>query len=138
MKLLDDKGDIADLVKYRLDVAKQDLADARLLFEHNSLLSANNRIYYAVFHAINAVHGALEKVSSNRSKIGAQQNRLEHTIANEQNVVENTTSAESRIRDTDMAKEMVEFSKGMILENVGQAMLAQANKSNQDVLALLS
>ena len=56
MKLLDDKGDIADLVKYRLDVAKQDLADARLLFEHNSLLSANNRIYYAVFHAINAVH----------------------------------------------------------------------------------
>lgn len=89
-------------------------------------------------HAINAVHGALEKVSSNRSKIGAQQNRLEHTIANEQNVVENTTSAESRIRDTDMAKEMVEFSKGMILENVGQAMLAQANKSNQDVLALLS
>lgn len=88
-------------------------------------------------HALNAVHGALEKVSSNRSKIGAQQNRLEHTIANEQNVVENTTSAESRIRDTDMAKEMVEFSKGMILENVGQAMLAQANKSNQDVLSLL-
>lgn len=87
--------------------------------------------------ALDAVKGALEKVSSNRSKIGAQQNRLEHTIANEQNVVENTTSAESRIRDTDMAKEMVEFSKGMILENVGQAMLAQANKSNQDVLSLL-
>lgn len=89
-------------------------------------------------HALETIQGALEKVSANRSKIGAQQNRLEHTIANEQNVLENTTSAESLIRDTDMAKEMVEFSKGMILENVGQAMLAQANKSNQNVLSLLS
>ena len=89
-------------------------------------------------HALKAVKGALEKISSNRSKIGAQQNRLEYTIANELNVLENTTSAESLIRDTDMAKEMVEFSKAMILENVGQAMMAQANKSNQDVLALLS
>lgn len=89
-------------------------------------------------HALETIQGALEKVSVNRSKIGAQQNRLEHTIANEQNVLENTTSAESLIRDTDMAKEMVEFSKGMILENVGQAMLAQANKSNQNVLSLLS
>ena len=88
-------------------------------------------------HAMDAVKGALEKVSSNRSKIGAQQNRLEHTIANELNVVENTTSAESRIRDTDMSKEMVAFSKDMILENVGQAMLAQANQSNQGVLSLL-
>ena len=88
-------------------------------------------------HALDAVKGALEKVSSNRSKIGAQQNRLEHTIANELNVVENTTSAESRIRDTDMSKEMVAFSKDMILENVGQAMLAQANQSNQGVLSLL-
>lgn len=88
-------------------------------------------------HAMVAVQGALEKVSANRSKIGAQQNRLEHTIANELNVVENTTSAESRIRDTDMSKEMVAFSKDMILENVGQAMLAQANQSNQGVLSLL-
>ena len=88
-------------------------------------------------HALDAVKGALEKVSSSRSKIGAQQNRLEHTIANELNVVENTTSAESRIRDTDMSKEMVAFSKDMILENVGQAMLAQANQSNQGVLSLL-
>ena len=88
-------------------------------------------------HALDVVKDALEKVSSNRSKIGAQQNRLEHTIANELNVVENTTSAESRIRDTDMSKEMVAFSKDMILENVGQAMLAQANQSNQGVLSLL-
>lgn len=87
--------------------------------------------------ALDAVSGALEKVSANRSKIGAQQNRLEHTIANENNVVENTTAAESRIRDADMAKEMVEFSKNMILDNVGQAMLAQANKSNEGVLSLL-
>lgn len=87
--------------------------------------------------ALDAVSGALEKVSANRSKIGAQQNRLEHTIANENNVVENTTAAESRIRDADIAKEMVEFSKNMILDNVGQAMLAQANKSNEGVLSLL-
>lgn len=87
--------------------------------------------------ALDAVSGALEKVSANRSKIGAQQNRLEHTIANENNIVENTTAAESRIRDADIAKEMVEFSKNMILDNVGQAMLAQANKSNEGVLSLL-
>lgn len=84
-----------------------------------------------------AVEGALEKVSANRSKIGAQQNRLEHTIANEENVVENTTAAESRTRDTDMASEMVKFSKENILENFGQAMLAQANQMNQNILSLL-
>ena len=61
-------------------------------------------------YAIDAVKGALQKVTENRSKIGAQQNRLEHAIANEENVVENTTAAESRIRDTDMAKEMVRYS----------------------------
>lgn len=88
-------------------------------------------------HALSAINSALEKVSANRSKIGAQQNRLEHTIANENNVVENTTAAESRIRDVDMAKEMVEFSKNMILDNVGQAMLAQANKNNEGLLSLL-
>lgn len=88
-------------------------------------------------HALDAVKGALQKVSANRSKIGAQQNRLEHTIANEENVVENTTAAESAIRDTDMAKEMVQFSKDNILEQVGQAMLTQSNQSNQGVLKLL-
>ena len=88
-------------------------------------------------YAIDAVKGALQKVTANRSKIGAQQNRLEHTIANEENVVENTTAAESRIRDTDMAKEMVKFSNINILEQVGHAMMAQANQSNQGVLSLL-
>ena len=88
-------------------------------------------------NALDAVKGALQKVTANRSKIGAQQNRLEHTIANEENVVENTTAAESRIRDTDMAKSMVEFSNINILEQVGHAMMAQANQSNQGVLSLL-
>lgn len=74
---------------------------------------------------------------TNRAKIGAQQNRLEHTIANEENVVENTTAAESRIRDTDMAKEMVHYSNLNILEQVTQAMMAQTNQSNQGVLTLL-
>lgn len=88
-------------------------------------------------HAMEAVKGALQKVSANRAKIGAQQNRLEHTIANEENIVENTTAAESRIRDTDMAEEMVKYSKENILEQVGYAMMAQANQSNEGVLALL-
>lgn len=87
--------------------------------------------------AMDSVKGALQKVSANRAKIGAQQNRLEHTIANEENIVENTTAAESRIQDTDMAEEMVKYSKDNILEQVGYAMMAQANQSNEDVLALL-
>ena len=80
---------------------------------------------------------AVAKVSAQRSALGAVQNRLEHTIANVDNVVENTTSAESRIRDTDMAEEMVEYSKNNILAQAGQSMLAQANQSNQGVLSLL-
>ena len=78
------------------------------------------------------------KVLIMRSNIGAQQNRLEHTYRNVTNVAENTQAAESRIRDTDMAKEMVELAKQNILEQVGQSMIAQANQSNQGVLALLS
>ena len=88
-------------------------------------------------NAINRIGEAIQKVSSQRSSLGAIQNRLEHTIANLDNVVENTTAAESRIRDTDMAKEMVNFSKNNILAQAGQSMLAQANQSNQGVLSLL-
>ena len=80
---------------------------------------------------------AISAVSSQRSALGAVQNRLEHTINNLDNVVENTTSAESRIRDTDMAEEMVNYSKNNILAQAGQSMLAQANQSNQGVLSLL-
>ena len=88
-------------------------------------------------YAIDAIADAISKVSEQRSALGAVQNRLEHTISNVDNVVENTTSAESRIRDTDMASEMVNYSKNNILAQAGQSMLAQANQSNQGVLSLL-
>ena len=91
----------------------------------------------AATYAIDAISDAISKVSSQRSSLGAVQNRLEHTINNLDNVVENTTSAESRIRDTDMASEMVNYSKNNILAQAGQSMLAQANQSNQGVLSLL-
>ena len=91
----------------------------------------------AATYAIDAISDAISKVSSQRSALGAVQNRLEHTIANLDNVVENTTAAESRIRDTDMAEEMVTYSKNNILAQAGQSMLAQANQSNQGVLSLL-
>ena len=87
--------------------------------------------------AIDTIASALQEVSKQRSALGAAQNRLEHTIANLDNVVENTTSAESSIRDTDMATEMVKYSNNNILAQAGQAMLAQANQSNQGVLSLL-
>ena len=86
---------------------------------------------------LDAVQRAINKVSSQRSALGALQNRLEHTIANLDNVAENTQSAESRIRDTDMASEMVEYSKNNILAQAGQSMLAQSNQSTQGVLSLL-
>lgn len=88
-------------------------------------------------NAMDVMGNALQTVASIRSTVGAEQNRLEHIIANEENVVENTTAAESRIRDADMAKEMVEFSKQNILDQVGQSMMAQANQSNQGILNLL-
>jgi len=91
----------------------------------------------AATYAIDAIADAINKVSTQRSALGAIQNRLEHTIDNLDNVVENTTAAESRIRDTDMAEEMVEFSKNNILSQAGQSMLAQANQATQGVLSLL-
>ena len=87
--------------------------------------------------AIDTIAQAIQKVSTQRSALGAVQNRLEHTVNNLDNVVENTTSAESQIRDTDMATEMVKYSNNNILSQAGQAMLAQANQSNQGVLSLL-
>ena len=100
-------------------------------------LNVKDKTGMAATYAIDAIADAVAKVSSQRSALGAVQNRLEHTIANVDNVVENTTSAESRIRDTDMAEEMVEYSKNNILAQAGQSMLAQANQSNQGVLSLL-
>ena len=80
---------------------------------------------------------ALDYVSRIRSSIGAQQNRLEHTIANNENATENTTASESRIRDADMADEMVEFHRNNILELVGESVIAQANSQQEDLLSLL-
>lgn len=87
--------------------------------------------------AITKITQAIARVSAQRSDLGAVQNRLEHTIANLDNVVENTTAAESQIRDTDMAKTMVEYTKNNILAQAGTSMLAQANQSTQNVLSLL-
>ena len=101
--------------------------------------------YNAIKVSSNAVAGqsmsliqkAINRVSEERSKLGAIQNRLEHTINNLDTTSENTSAAESRIRDTDMAEEMVNYSKNNILAQAGQSMLAQANQSNQGVLSLL-
>ena len=97
----------------------------------------NVNTYARANATITAVQNAINKVSSQRSALGAIQNRLEHTIANLDNVAENTQAAESRIRDLDMAAEMVEYSKNNILAQAGQSMLAQANQATQGVLSLL-
>ncbi len=100
-------------------------------------LKIDGKSYLQATAAIDVIADAIAKVSAQRSDLGAVQNRLEHTIANLDNVVENTTAAESRIRDTDMAEEMVEYSKNNILAQAGQSMLAQANTATQGVLSLL-
>ena len=93
--------------------------------------------YKTAGSTMTAVQKAINSVSTMRSTLGALQNRLEHTIANLDNISENTQAAESRIRDVDMAEEMVEYSKNNILAQAGQSMLAQANQSTQGVLSLL-
>ena len=103
-------------------------------------LSVNELVvssFSAAGKSMSIAQDAISYVSAMRSKLGALQNRLEHTIANLDNISENTSSAESRIRDTDMAEEMVEYSKNNILAQAGQSMLAQANQSTQGVLSLL-
>ena len=106
-----------------------------------NLKSYNNKLTVSSFDtagsAMKSIQSAIALVSNQRSNLGAVQNRLEHTIANLDNISENTQSAESRIRDTDMAEEMVNYSKNNILAQAGQSMLAQANQSNQGVLSLL-
>ncbi len=99
-----------------------------------SISGANNS---AAQTSIQGIKDALKSVSKQRSDLGAIQNRLEHTIANLDNVVENTTAAESQIRDTDMATEMVKYSNNQVLSQAGTSMLAQANQANQSVLSLL-
>jgi flagellin len=87
--------------------------------------------------AMTKIKDAIKILNEQRSRVGAVQNRLEHTVNNLNNVVENTTAAESQIRDTDMATEMVKYSNANILQQAGQSMLAQSNQSNQGVLSLL-
>ena len=101
------------------------------------LSAVNVRTPQAASNSIQRIKQGLEYVSTERSRMGAYQNRLEHTINNLDNVVENTSAAESQIRDTDMAKEMVEYSNQGILEQAGQSMLSHANQQKQTILSLL-
>ena len=96
-----------------------------------------DKVYENIQKTASSIKSAIQCVSEQRSRLGATQNRLEHTVNNLDNVVENTTAAESAIRDTDMAAEMVKYSNNNILAQAGQAMLAQANQANQGVLSLL-
>ena len=123
----------ADVDKQRITI-KIDQMDATTLQTKSINVSTES----GARSAIGTITKAIAKVSKQRSDLGAVQNRLEHTIANLDNVVENTTAAESQIRDTDMAKTMVEYTKNNILAQAGTAMLAQANQSTQNVLSLLS
>lgn len=120
-----DAGDGIHLTISSMSAASLGLHSLDVLTEINATL------------AIDVTKEALKQVSANRSRIGAQQNRLEHTIKNEDNIVENTTAAESQIRDTDIAKESVKHAIKSILLQTGQSMLAQANQSKQGVLSLL-
>ena len=141
---------VPDALKFSLQVGADANADNKIKVEVDSmsaaglgLLNADGRLLVNgkdsanADSAIKTIASAIQRVSTQRSALGAVQNRLEHTINNLDNVVENTTSAESQIRDTDMATEMVKYSNNNILSQAGQAMLAQANQSNQGVLSLL-
>jgi len=122
----------ADKAEQRIQIKIASISTGKLGIKSVDVSSLNG-----ARSAISAVTKAIAKISSIRSGLGAIQNRLEHTIANLDNVVENTTAAESQIRDTDMAATMVEYTKNNILQQAGQAMLAQANQSTQGVLSLL-
>ena len=141
---------VPDALKLDLHVGADSTSDNKIQLEIKSMSSSalgllnsdgrllvNGKDSTNADAAIDTIANAIQKVSTQRSALGAVQNRLEHTINNLDNVVENTTSAESAIRDTDMATEMVKYSNNNILSQAGQAMLAQANQSNQGVLSLL-
>ncbi len=102
-----------------------------------SVNALNVTSFKAAGSAMNKIQAAIDKVSTQRSNLGALQNRLEHTVNNLDNVAENTQTAESRIRDTDMASEMVQYSATSIIQQAGQSMLAQANSQTQGVLSLI-
>ena len=116
-----------------VSISKMDAAGISV----DSLASSGVASQSAAQNAISTIKAAITKINEQRADLGAIQNRLEHTINNLDNVVENTTAAESQIRDTDMATEMVKYSNNNILAQAGQAMLAQSNQANQGVLSLL-
>ena len=118
--------------KIELEIKSMDVAGLELAVINDEVENHENATEY-----ITTIQDALDKVSAARSDLGALQNRLEHTIANADNTAENLQAAESRIRDVDMAKEMVKFAKDTILQQAAQSMLAQANQQTQGVLALL-
>ncbi len=139
-------ADVNDAIDLSLHVGADSANDNKIYMNLQNLsartlglngLDVSGETGKAATRAIDTVAVALQMVSSQRSSLGAIQNRLEHTIANLENIVENTTSAESAIRDTDMATEMVKYSNNNILAQAGQSMLAQANQATSGVLSLL-
>lgn len=118
-----------------LEISGMSAEDLHVDFDNLQLDSKSENAAYG--SAMKLIQDAIEQVSTQRSTLGAIQNRLEHTVANLDTTSENTSSAESLIRDTDMAEEMVNYSKNQILASAGQSMLAQANTANQGVLSLL-
>lgn len=124
----------------KIDVKINSLTAAALGVDklHSSSIGIVDETGANATDAIDVIAAALQKISTQRSSLGAVQNRLEHTIKNLDNVVENTQDAESSIRDTDMAEEMVQYSNSNVLQQAGQSMLAQANQANQGILQLLS
>ena len=136
----DDSGDGTKNATMNADMAKKVVAKFQTDYKGETANTDTEKPVATAkdFASLNAfVKSALQTVSKQRSDLGAVQNRLEHTINNLDNVVENTTSAESRVRDTDMATEMVKYSNNNILNQAGTAMLAQSNQANQSVLSLL-
>jgi len=142
------KTDIAveDALEFKLQVGADSTEDNKIAVEINSMsakglgidgLKVDGKDSTNADKAVETIANAVAKVSAQRSDLGAIQNRLEHTIKNLDNIVENTTAAEQEIRDTDMATEMVKFSNANILAQAGQSMLAQANQQNQGILSLL-
>ena len=127
----------AAATKHYIDTHKEGAVSTVKVATQGKVTAPTVSTYAKANATLSKVQNAINNVSSQRSALGALQNRLEHTIANLDNVSENTQSAESRIRDTDMASEMVNYSKNNILAQAGQSMLAQANQSTQGVLSLL-
>lgn len=137
MNLLDGSFTGKNLQVGSLSGQKIDIKISNMQASALGLTDLSMTSFGAAGSSMDRIQSAINSVSTQRSYLGALQNRLEHTIANLDTTAENTQAAESRIRDTDIASEMVEYSKNNILAQAGQSMLAQANQSTQGVLSLL-